>query len=220
MSTFQPTPKGYGNTVKAPIQSAVMTLNKPLPNLSILLLAGGRGQRMGGQDKGLLEWRGQPLIAHLHALTRPLTDDLIISCNRNAERYRAYADRVVEDAESDFPGPLAGIRAGLALARHPHLLVLPCDSPCLDSALLEELLGMAGERPVMLRQGEHWQPLFSLLPTNLSEAIEAAWQQGERSPQRLLRQLGAKALDCAVDDPRLANLNTPQLLSSAAVSTP
>ena len=54
---------------------------------SILLLAGGRGQRMGGQDKGLLEWHGQPLIAHLQHLVRPLTDDLIISCNRNLERY-------------------------------------------------------------------------------------------------------------------------------------
>jgi molybdopterin-guanine dinucleotide biosynthesis protein A len=192
-----------------------MTLAKPYPKLSILLLAGGRGQRMGGQDKGLLEWHGQPLIAHLHALTRPLTDDLIISCNRNAERYRAYCDRVVEDAENDFPGPLAGIRAGLALARHTHLLVLPCDSPCLDIALLEALLAMACEQPVMLRQGEHWQPLFSLLPSHLSGALEAAWQAGERSPQRVLRQLGAMALDCAVDDPRLANLNTPELLSSA-----
>jgi molybdenum cofactor guanylyltransferase len=198
-----------------PIQSAAMTLAKPRPNLSILLLAGGRGQRMGGQDKGLLEWCGQPLIAHLHALTRPLSDDLIISCNRNAERYQAYADRVVEDAESDFPGPLAGIRAGLALARHAQVLVLPCDSPCLDMELLERLLAMAGERPVMLRQGAHWQPLFSLLPSHLSAQLEAAWQAGERSPQRALRQLGALALDCATDDPRLANLNTPQLLESA-----
>jgi molybdopterin-guanine dinucleotide biosynthesis protein A len=196
-----------------------MSLAKPYSNVSILLLAGGRGQRMGGQDKGLLEWHGQPLIAHLHALTRPLTDDLIISCNRNAERYQAYADRVVEDAENDFPGPLAGIRAGLALARHTHLLVLPCDSPCLDIELLEGLLATACEQPVMLRQGEHWQPLFSLLPSHLSAALEAAWQAGERSPQRVLRQLGAKPLDCAEDDPRLANLNTPELLGSAATET-
>jgi molybdopterin-guanine dinucleotide biosynthesis protein A len=193
-----------------------MSSDPALPKVSILLLAGGRGQRMDGQDKGLLTWHGQPLIAHLHALTRPLTDDLIISCNRNAERYQDFADRVIEDAESDFPGPLAGIRAGLKLARHQQLLVLPCDSPCLDQPLLLALLSMAGECPVMLRQGEHWQPLFSLLPTHLSAAIEAAWQSGERSPQRVLRQLGAKALDCAPDDPRLANLNTPQLLSNAA----
>lgn len=185
------------------------------PDCSILLLAGGRGQRMGGQDKGLLDWHGQPLIAHLHALTRPLSDDLIISCNRNAERYRTYADRVVHDHEQDFPGPLAGIRAGLAVARHAQVLILPCDAPCLDHALLQRLLSAAGDTPVMLRQGEHWQPLFCLLPRQLLGALDAAWAKGERSPQRLLRQLGARALDCASDDPRLANLNTPQLLQAA-----
>ena len=105
----------------------------------------------------------------------------------------------------------------LALTRHSQLLVLPCDSPCLDIALLDELLSRAAETPVMLRQGEHWQPLFSLLPTQLSTALEAAWQAGERSPQRALRQLGARALDCAMDDPRLANLNTPELLTSAVI---
>lgn len=192
-----------------------MTTPPPQSTFSILLLAGGRGQRMGGQDKGLLDWQGRPLIAHLHALTRPLTDDLIISCNRNLERYRDYADRVVQDPESHFPGPLAGIRAGLAVARHGHLLILPCDAPCLDSALLHSLLSAAGDTPVMLRQGEYWQPLFCLLPTRLRAEIEAAWQAGERSPQRLLRQLGARALDCASDDPRLANLNTPELLHTA-----
>ena len=67
--------------------------SSPLP-CSILLLAGGRGQRMGGQDKGLLHWQGEPLIAHLQRLTRPLTDDLIISCNRNHEHYAAYADQL------------------------------------------------------------------------------------------------------------------------------
>src|SRR5690606_29787389 len=83
---------------QAPNQSLAMT--KPaLPPCSILLLAGGRGRRMGGQDKGLLEWRDRPLIAHLHELVRPLTNDLIVSCNRNAERYAIYADRLVHDAE-------------------------------------------------------------------------------------------------------------------------
>lgn len=206
----------------SPSQSTAMHPPSPqpdtLPACSILLLAGGRGQRMGGQDKGLLDWHGKPLIAHLHALTRPLSDDLIISCNRNAERYRAYADRVVQDTESDFPGPLAGIRAGLAVARHAQVLILPCDAPCLDNALLYSLLAAAGDTPVMLRQGEHWQPLFCLLPRRLLSALDAAWANGERSPQRLLRQLGARALDCASDDPRLANLNSPELLQATPAS--
>ena len=99
---------------------------------------------MGGRDKGLIEWQDLPLIAHLHRLVRPLTDDLIVSCNRNQERYAAYADRLVSDDSRDFPGPLAGIRAGLAVARHPWLLVLPCDAPRIDRALLETLLQAAG----------------------------------------------------------------------------
>jgi molybdopterin-guanine dinucleotide biosynthesis protein A len=186
-----------------------------LPTCSVLLLAGGRGQRMGGADKGLIDWQGRPLIAWLHELVRPLSDDLIISCNRNAERYAPYADRLIEDDDKDFPGPLAGIRAGLKVARHPWLLVLPCDAPRLDRELLLALLSQAGEQPVVVRQGGYLEPLFSLIPTHLVAQLEDAWQAGERSPQRWLRSLAIATVDCPADDPRLANLNTPELLESA-----
>src|SRR5690606_7670207 len=73
-----------------PLSETRMPIPAPLPSCSVLLLAGGRGQRMGGADKGLLEWQGRPLIAWLHDLVRPLSDDLIISCNRNSERYAAF----------------------------------------------------------------------------------------------------------------------------------
>lgn len=184
-----------------------------LPPCSILLLAGGQGQRMGGRDKGLLDWQGRPLIETLHARVRPLTDDLIISCNRNREQYATYADHCVGDDEDDFPGPLAGIRAGLRVARHGQLLVLPCDAPLIDAALIESLLEKAGERPVMLRQGEYWEPLFCVIPTVLAASLESAWQSGERSPQRWLRPFSPVAVDCPQGDPRLANLNTPELLT-------
>jgi molybdopterin-guanine dinucleotide biosynthesis protein A len=191
-------------------------MTKPaLPPCSILLLAGGRGRRMGGQDKGLLEWRDRPLIAHLHELVRPLTNDLIVSCNRNAERYAIYADRLVHDAEGDFPGPLAGILTGLAAARHEQLLVLPCDAPRADESLLAELRGRAQEhpgKPVMARQGAQWQPLFCLLPRTLLPSLQQIWQAGERSPLRTMLQLGPQALDCQPSDVRLANFNTPELL--------
>lgn len=195
-----------------------MPASTALPCCSVLLLSGGRGQRMGGQDKGLLDWQGRPLIAWLHALTRPMTDDLIISCNRNAERYAPYADRLVKDDVADFQGPLAGIRAGLKVARHPWLLVLPCDAPGLDLALLQSLLKQAGERPVVVRQGQYLEPLFSLIPLSLADALEQAWQAGERSPQRWLRTLDPLTVDCPAEDPRLANLNTPELLSAPATT--
>lgn len=194
-----------------------MTSNMNLPPCSILLLAGGRGQRMGGQDKGLLEWHGEPLIAHLNRKTRLLSDDLIISCNRNLEKYAPYADQLVHDDEGDFPGPLAGIRAGLRAARHTHLLVLPCDVPRIDAALLHSMRETANQhpdKPLMLRHGEHWEPLLCMIPVALLADFERAWDNGERSPGRLMRKLGATALQCPDDDPRLANLNTPELLST------
>lgn len=186
-----------------------------LPGCSVLLLAGGRGQRMGGADKGLLDWQGRPLIAWLHERVRPLTDDLIISCNRNAERYAPFADRLVSDEAADYQGPLAGIRAGLRVARHANLLILPCDAPQLDNALLQALLNTAGERAVVLRQGEFLEPLFSIIPCALLADLERAWQAGERSPQRWLRGLTPLFIDCPPGDPRLANLNTPELLAAA-----
>ncbi|MFL1545255.1 MULTISPECIES: molybdenum cofactor guanylyltransferase MobA [Pseudomonas] len=188
--------------------------SSPLP-CSILLLAGGRGQRMGGQDKGLLQWQGQPLIAHLQRLTRPLTDDLIISCNRNHERYAPYADQLVSDDNPDFPGPLAGIRAGLAAAHHEHVLILPCDVPNIDVGLLTDLRETARRNPllpVMVRHGEFWEPLICIIPTCLQTEVERAWDAGERSPRKILLQLGGVGLECQAQDPRLANLNTPELL--------
>ncbi len=186
---------------------------------SILLLAGGRGQRMGGQDKGLMDWHGLPLIAHIHALVRPLTDDLIISCNRNQERYATYADQLVCDTETDFPGPLAGILAGLAQACHPQMLVLPCDAPSITAALLHALLMTAQatpQQPLMVRQGEQWQPLFSVLPRSLYPDLLSVWEDGERSPMHALLQLGAQPYHCAPDDPRISNLNTLELLQGTA----
>ncbi|MGE6791851.1 molybdenum cofactor guanylyltransferase MobA [Pseudomonas guineae] len=185
-----------------------------LPTCSVLLLAGGRGQRMGGADKGLLDWQGRPLIAWLHELVRPLTDDLIISCNRNAGHYAPYADHLVADDEADFQGPLAGIKAGLRAARHTHLLILPCDAPQLDTPLLLALLSQAGERAVVVRQGEFIEPLFCVIPRTLCTDLERAWHAGERSPQRWLRSLNPLTVECPAGDQRLANFNTPALLSA------
>ena len=182
---------------------------------SILLLAGGRGQRMGGQDKGLVTWQGQPLIAYAQRVARPLTDDLIISCNRNPDQYARFADQRVTDGNDDFAGPLAGIRAGLAAARHAHLLVLPCDVPNIDRDLLLALLGAAAEhpeRPLMVRHGEHWEPLLCVIPTALKDAFDTAWQAGERSPRKIMLQLNAQAWQCAENDVRLTNFNTADLL--------
>ncbi|MBK4997796.1 molybdenum cofactor guanylyltransferase MobA [Pseudomonas sp. S31] len=188
----------------------------PIPVPSILILAGGRGQRMGGRDKGLLEWRGEPLIAHIQRTVRPLCDDLVISCNRNQEAYAAYADQLVGDAEADYPGPLAGVIAGLAVARHDWVVLLACDAPMVDQALIDDLLrlAVAGDCVAMVRQSGYWQPLFSVLPRRVLPVLEQAWAAGERSLQKALLREAVSALECAEGDLRLSNFNSPDLLRS------
>lgn len=185
-----------------------------LPPCSILILAGGRGQRMGGRDKGLVPWRGEPLVAHVQRVVRGLSDDVVISCNRNQDAYRAYADQLVSDAEADFPGPLAGVIAGLNVARHAWVVVLACDAPRIDQALILELLQLAvsHDGPAMVHQQGHWQPMFSVLPAALLTELQAAWHDGERSLQRVLLRRTVQRLECPVDDQRLSNFNSPHWL--------
>ena len=189
----------------------------PLAHCSILLLAGGRGQRVGGQDKGWVRWGEKALIEHVQHVARPLTDDLIISCNRNHDRYRALADQLISDPEDDFPGPLMGIIEALKIARHPYLLVLPCDAPRVDNQILQHLHQHAGARPVMLRQDNYWQPLFSLLPVALLPHLQQQWQAGQRSVQRALLDHDPIALDYPADDPRLSNFNELALLANSPI---
>ena len=185
-----------------------------LPPCSILILAGGRGQRMGGRDKGLVEWRGEPLVAHVQRTVRPISTDLVISCNRNQKTYATYADQIVGDAELDFPGPLAGVIAGLTAARRDWVVVLACDAPLIDQGLIEDLLqlAVAGESAAMVRQGGYWQPMFSVLPRRLLPVLQQAWAAGERSLQKALLLEPVQGLECAEDDPRLSNFNSPDLL--------
>ncbi len=182
------------------------------PNCSIVLLAGGRGQRMGGEDKGWVSWQGQALIEHMQNVVRPLTDDLIISCNRNHQRYQALADQLVSDPDQDFTGPLVGIISALKVARHPYVIVLPCDAPRIDQALLTQLYQAAGERPVMLKHQGHWQPLFSIIPRAQLNTLQNLWNAGERSPKHALLKLNPIAIHCSDNEQRLANFNDPSVL--------
>lgn len=170
---------------------------------------------MGGRDKGLLEWRGEPLVAHVQRVVRPLTDDVVISCNRNQQLYRGYADQLVADAEADYPGPLVGVIAGLGVARHQWVVVLGCDAPLIDQRLIEDLLALAvgQDSPAMVRQEGYWQPMFTVLPKRALPLLQRVWDDGERSLQRALTKVGGCCgLECAAGDSRLSNFNTPELL--------
>lgn len=109
-------------------------------NITGLVLAGGAGRRVGLRDKGLIPWRGKPLIAHVCDGLRPQVGKLLISCNRNFSRYKEYAAQTVPDSRGDFQGPLAGLEAASAYIGSDFLVVVCCDMPHLPPDLVTRLV--------------------------------------------------------------------------------
>lgn len=108
-------------------------------DISAVILAGGRGSRMGGADKGLIAYQQRPLIEWGLQALRPQVSEILISANRNLEVYASYTCRVVPDALPNSPGPLAGILAAMDAVTSKWLLVVPCDTPHLPLNLVEGL---------------------------------------------------------------------------------
>ena len=94
-----------------------------------LVLAGGRGSRMGGVDKGLQTHHGMPLAQHALLRLGTQVGELMINANRNLGAYESMGVPVWPDASADYPGPLAGLLAGLERCETPYLVSVPCDTP-------------------------------------------------------------------------------------------
>jgi molybdopterin-guanine dinucleotide biosynthesis protein A len=153
-------------------------MNITSDDITGLILAGGRGSRMGGVDKGLQDHLGIPLA--LHALRRlaPQVGRLLINANRNLAAYAAMGALVWPDEIADFAGPLAGMLAGLAHCETPYLVTVPCDTPNFPHDLVARLarglidadaeMAMAFTR----EDGElRRQPVFSLMKTSVRAAL-------------------------------------------------
>ena len=156
-------------------------------NVTGLVLAGGQGRRVGNRDKGLIEWRGQALIAHVCERFRPQVDELIISCNRNHDHYRHYADQLISDTQNNSRGPLAGLEAAIPVVQSPLLAIVPCDIPMLNPNLVKRLktalLNTAGD-PVDVsyaHDGERGQYLCVLMRRECLQSVKKYLGDGGRS---------------------------------------
>jgi molybdopterin-guanine dinucleotide biosynthesis protein A len=184
--------------------------------LTGLILAGGRGQRLGGIDKGLQPWRGLPLVDHALARLAPQVHAVLISANRNAALYATRGARVLSDARGDFPGPLAGILAGLRAAATPWLAVVPCDAPRLPLDLFERLARSLGDARGAVVQRDHGagglrlEPVCCLLSTALADDLATYLADGGRKVEAwVTRHAAPVPFDRPDDASAFANINTP-----------
>lgn len=174
-----------------------------------LILAGGEGRRMGGADKGLLPYRGRPLVAHVIERLAPQVDHLLLSANRNLDAYRAFGSPVLTDDTTDFLGPLAGLRAGLAACTTPWLVCCPCDCPALPADLVARLRATVGAAPLAVAAVEgRMQPTFQLCRHELLPALDAFLAAGNRKVGGWCREM--KAIEVAFQDANaFINMNNP-----------
>ena len=182
-----------------------------------LILAGGQGRRMGGVDKGLVDFGGESLTARVLARLRPQVGAVLINANRHADRYAALGCPVIPDALGDSPGPLAGMAAGLAATQTEWLLTVPCDSPLLPDDLCARLLTSAAAEDAEIAiatDGARAHPVFALLRRSLAGSLEAFLAGDERKILRWMsrhRLLEVSFADCPE---RFVNVNTPAELAA------
>ena len=192
-------------------------------DITALVLAGGRGTRMGGVDKGLQTFNGTPLA--LHTLMRlqmqqgGLIGEVMINANRNLAAYEAFGAPVWPDSLPDYAGPLAGFMTGLERCETPFLMTVPCDTPLFPPDLavrLADALGRENADIAMAAAREEdgqirTQPVFCLLRADLLESLVAFTHEGGRKIDRwtALHKTVTVPFDQPNDDPRaFFNANT------------
>jgi molybdopterin-guanine dinucleotide biosynthesis protein A len=188
-----------------------------------LILAGGRGSRMGGVDKGLQNFNGIPLALHTLMRLGPQVQSVMVNANRNLSAYESFGASVWPDASTDFAGPLSGFLVGLERAETPYVLSVPCDTPRLPLDLAERLaaalisedadIAMAAA-PETDDQGQthtRTQPVFCLMNIELSESLVKFTHAGGRKIDAWTAQHKTVIVpfDAPSDDPlAFANVNT------------
>lgn len=184
-------------------------------SVAAVILAGGLGRRMGGADKGLVDYRGRPLVEWVLDALAPQVGEIVISANRNLDRYAAYGRRVLPDTLPDFPGPLAGVLAALDAVTAEWLLVVPCDTPHLPADLALRLLGAAQLEGVPLAVAEDQDrvhPSCFVVRTDQGADLVAFLERGERAVRRW--QAGLASVNVRFDAAAFANFNQPDDLRS------
>ena len=180
----------------------------PTEDMTGLVLAGGRGSRMGGVDKGLQNHLGLPLALHSLLRLQLQVGSAMVNANRNLGAYESMGVPVWPDLQADFAGPLAGMLVGMEHCETPWLVTVPCDTPNFPLDLVERLAAAAqaeGADIAMAATREpaqeadatvdaqaqplvQVQPVFCLLKASLLESLQAFLDSGQRKIDRWTAQ--------------------------------
>lgn len=185
------------------------------PNqITAVILAGGRGHRMGDQDKGLVKLAGKPLIEHVLAVVRAQVGKLLISANRHLELYGRYGYLVISDDMTDYQGPLAGFASAMSAVDTDYIVTMPCDTPLLPEDLVQRLIHAQelsdGADLTVAHDGVRMQRVVALIPVELLPDLQAFLDQGDRQIGLWYSQHKIALADFSDMPDAFLNINTPE----------
>jgi molybdopterin-guanine dinucleotide biosynthesis protein A len=173
--------------------------------VSALILAGGYSTRMG-VDKGLMEFKGKPMIQHSITVLKPIANEIILSSN-NVE-YKQFGFDVVSDNKVG-QGPLAGLIASLEHSKSESNIVLSCDVPLITTSIIEKLLSNSKEFDVTVANSENQiHPLIGVYKKSCLGSLKKQFDNGERSVQNAIKTLNLSIVNFTTNLDQFANFNS------------
>lgn len=191
----------------------------PINDITAVILAGGRGRRLYGQDKGLMMLRNRYMVDHVLEKIESQVGKMIISANRNQERYQEleFELEVISDEpldggdEDEYLGPLAGIATALRHISTPYLLCVPCDTPDLPGDLVAQLwtrMQEKGSDLTVVSDGDRMHPTICLMKREMLPSIEKFLARGDRKVETWVRDNQFSEVDFSSQTDTLININT------------
>ena len=168
---------------------------------------------MQGQDKGLMKWQGKPLIEHIIGALALKDTCVMISANRNMQRYGEYGFPVINDSIDDYQGPLAGILTAMLHAQQDYLLCIPCDCPQPPRQMLKRLSQCLMEKQslaAVCHDGQRLQPLFCLLSCKLHVQLQTFLAEGRRKVHDFFALIDPAVCDFSDQPESFFNFNRPE----------
>jgi molybdopterin-guanine dinucleotide biosynthesis protein A len=181
-----------------------------------VILAGGLARRMNNQDKGLISYKGRPMVSYAIAALSSVANISIINANRNQEQYQHFGLPVVADQTDSFDGPLAGVLTAMLYTDAEVLVVIPCDSPLIKAEHLQKLLSARAENDADIAvafDGERLHPVFLAIKTSLKTSLQDYLASGQRKIDRWLEQQKMVKADFNTEPEIFININTMNELS-------
>lgn len=176
-----------------------------------VILAGGRARRMNNQDKGLVCFKGHPMVSYAIAALAPVADCVFINANRNIEQYRQFGRPVISDQTDGFDGPLAGILTAMLHADADVLVVVPCDSPLIKTEHLQKLLLTRADHNADVAvafDGIRLHPVFLAIKTTLQTSLQNYLASDQHKVAAWLEQQNLVQADFSAEPKIFSNINT------------